>query len=111
MATSEEIGRRIRRAREEIGITQGELGRRWGKGKSHAAISDIERGTTRVTASGLAELAKILGKTPAYFYGEEQASAQFFRGGRDEGGAIIDESSVKDFKDFLRRRQSERNGQ
>lgn len=110
MATSEEIGRRIRRAREDIGLTQGDLGRMWGTGKSHAAISDIERGTTRVTASGLAELAKILGKSVAYFYGE-QPSAQYFRGGRDETGAIVDGSSAEDFKSFLRRRKSEREDQ
>jgi transcriptional regulator with XRE-family HTH domain len=100
MTSKDEIGQRIRSAREEAGMTQGELGRAWG-GKSHAAVSDVERGATHVTASSLAELAKILGKDVGYFFGEK-ASAQFLRGGRDETGTIVNASASEEFKRFLR---------
>lgn len=106
MATPEEIGRRLRVAREEMGWTQGELARRWGN-RSHAAISDIERGTTRVTASGLAELARILDKSVGYFYGE-QPSAEFLRGGRDDSGAILNKGAGVEFKKFLLQKKRER---
>jgi transcriptional regulator with XRE-family HTH domain len=103
MASKQEIGRRIRQAREEAGMTQGELGRQWG-GRSHAAISDIERGATSVTASGLAEFAAILGKSVGYFYGERTA-AEFLRGGRDETGTVVAGSAAEDFKKFLREKR------
>jgi transcriptional regulator with XRE-family HTH domain len=109
MATTEEIGKRVREAREEMGMTQGDLGRRWG-GRSHAAVSDIERGTTRLTASGLAELAQILNKPVTFFYGEK-TSAQYLRGGRDEDGAISSRPGAEDFRKFLLQKKKEREGE
>lgn len=103
MASKEDIGRRIRQAREEAGMTQAQLGKAWG-GRSHAAVSDIERGATGVTASGLAELALILGKSVGSFYGE-RATAEFFRGGRDEAGTIVASNSMEDFKKFVRQKR------
>lgn len=103
MASKEQIGRRIRQAREEAGMTQAQLGKAWG-GRSHAAVSDIERGATGVSASGLAELAEILGKTVGSFYGEK-VSAEFFRGGRDEDGTVIAGKSMEEFKKFLRQKR------
>ena len=103
MSSKKEIGSRIQRARKEAALTQGELGRLWG-GKSHAAVSDVERGETSVTASSLAELAKILEKPVTYFYGEKP-SAQYFRGGRDETGAVVDGKATADFMRFLRERK------
>jgi transcriptional regulator with XRE-family HTH domain len=105
MNSKEEIGRRIQRARKEAGMTQGDLGRAWG-GKSHAAVSDVERGATSVAASSLAELSKILGKPVTYFFGE-QPSAQYFRGGRDETGTVVDGKATVDFLQYLRERTAD----
>lgn len=60
MPTYEEIGRRIRRAREAKGLLQADLGRRMARPRSHSAISDIERGKTRLDVEELTELARLL---------------------------------------------------
>jgi len=70
MVTRNEIGRRIRIAREEAGLTQGELGNHLGV--SHAAISDLERGILKkIDVFDLEKIARILGKPMAYFLGRE----------------------------------------
>ena len=61
--TEREVGRRIRDARQAAEMTQGQLGRLMGV--THAAISDIERGKTRLTLELLEQLAVHLGTTPA----------------------------------------------
>lgn len=102
MASDTEIGRRIRVAREEQRLTQQTLGRLWG-GKSHAAISDIERGATKLSAAGLAELARILGKSTSYFYGE--SSATYSRGGRtQEGSGEPGQRAAREFIQYLKQR-------
>ena len=63
MTTNEEVGRRIRQAREEMGLTQAELARLLTPPRSHAAISDIERGRTRLDIEGLSMIAQLLNKT------------------------------------------------
>lgn len=103
MATSSDIGARIRRAREEARLTQQQLGRVWGN-VTHAAISDIERGVTRVSASRLAELAKLLNKPVSYFYNEE-IRVSYLRGGRASDGSISDNKVAEE---FLRRLKAER---
>ncbi len=59
------IGRRVREAREARGWTQQQLGQRYGT--SHAAISDIERGVTKLGVADLQRLADLLGKDLAFF--------------------------------------------
>lgn len=87
-------------------MTQAELARHWG-GRTHAAVSDIERGMTRLTASGLAELAQILGKPVTFFYGQK-ASVQYLRGGREEDGTISARPGAEDFRKFLLEKKRER---
>lgn len=58
-------GRRIREAREAKGWTQQQLGQRYGV--SHAAISDIERGVTKLGVAELQRLARLLEKDLAFF--------------------------------------------
>jgi transcriptional regulator with XRE-family HTH domain len=117
MARPEEIGWYLRQAREENALTQSELGRRMSRGLSHAAVSDIERGRTRVSATELAELAQILNKEVAYFYGQNVArdqdvSAQYLRGGRDDTGTVSGGgAAAKEFKEFLIQQKSEREGE
>lgn len=59
------IGRRIREAREAKGWTQQQLGQRYGT--SHAAISDIERGVTKIGITELQRLASLLEKDLTFF--------------------------------------------
>lgn len=53
------VGERIREARRQQNMTQGELGER--VGLSTAAISEIERGVVRTSLSNLERLARALG--------------------------------------------------
>lgn len=70
MATKEQIGRRIRSAREEGGLTQAELGDRLGV--SHSVISDLERGIPKkVDLFDLEKIGEILGKPLSYFLGQD----------------------------------------
>lgn len=62
MPTYVEIGRRIRQARVEKALMQADLGRLLSKPRSHAAISDIERGRTKLNLDELAEIAELLDK-------------------------------------------------
>jgi transcriptional regulator with XRE-family HTH domain len=66
-----EIRGRIRRAREEAGLSQREVAE--ALGVAQVTVSDLERGRTRVSAADLARLATILGVGVAGFYpGVEQ---------------------------------------
>lgn len=61
------IGDRIQRERENCGLSQADLGAVMAKTRSHAAISDIEAGKTRITVALLDELAYLLGKPFDWF--------------------------------------------
>lgn len=74
------IGRRIRYARQQQGLTQAGLGTRLGV--SHVAVSEYERGTTRLGPERVAHIAGVLGVEPAYLYG--------FHWGGPEGAASTD---------------------
>src|SRR5688572_5395992 len=81
MPTREEVGSRIREAREELGLSQAELGRLLTRPRSYAAISDIERGKTRLDVEELEELAVLLQKELAYFYESRSAPSVVYRRG------------------------------
>lgn len=68
MTTREELGGRVRQAREELGLSQTELGRLLTRHRTHAAVSDMERGKVRFDAEELEELAAILNRDVSYFY-------------------------------------------
>lgn len=53
------IGWRIRNARRSRGLSQGEVGLRLTKQRSHAAVSEIESGKTKIDIDLLVELATI----------------------------------------------------
>jgi transcriptional regulator with XRE-family HTH domain len=63
------IVRKIREARKERGMTQENLAAHLGK--TSAAISDLERGKVRVSASDLHLIAEFFNKPIEYFYGEQ----------------------------------------
>lgn len=62
------IGNKIRAARQELGMSQTDLGKVLGC--SHVAISKIERGITKVGIVNLERLASALGHTLDYFVGD-----------------------------------------
>jgi transcriptional regulator with XRE-family HTH domain len=63
------IAQRIRAARLQRNLTQQDLANRFGK--TSAAISDIERGKTQITAADIFIFAELLIKPIEYFYGED----------------------------------------
>lgn len=84
MITYEEIGARIREVREKLGMTQADLGRLLTRTRTHAAISDIERGKTRLDIEELSEIAQILTKPLSYFTDPRTTpSVLYRRGDRD----------------------------
>src|SRR6266566_1560158 len=62
----EEIGRRVKQARDEAGLTQQELAERIGL-KNGANLSRIERGKTRLTTKRMVRIANAT-KKPAEFF-------------------------------------------
>ncbi len=68
-----ELGKRIRIKREELGITQEELAKLLGY-KNKSTIAKIENGTNDITQSRVVDFAKILKTTVAYLMGWEAAT-------------------------------------
>ena len=65
------IGSRIRNRREELGLSQEELGKRLGY-KSRSSINKIELDQRNLTQSKIKAIADALGTTPAYIMGWEE---------------------------------------
>jgi len=61
-----QIGKRIRKARLEAGLTQAELAKKAGVGQG--TLSLYESGKVRPTAEALGKIARALGKPVSYFY-------------------------------------------
>ncbi|MFR7590265.1 MAG: helix-turn-helix domain-containing protein [Longibaculum sp.] len=64
------IGSRIRKRREEMGMSQEELAKKLGY-KSRSTINKIEKDINDITQSKILEFAKVLHTTPAYLMGWE----------------------------------------
>ncbi|HEX3974379.1 MAG TPA: helix-turn-helix transcriptional regulator [Stellaceae bacterium] len=60
------VGGQLRLARELSGLTQTEVGR--ALGMSFQVIQKYEQGEIRISASRLFQLARLLGKSPDYFF-------------------------------------------
>lgn len=114
MSMNEEVGRRVRQAREELGLSQGALGRLLSPPRTHAAVSDIERGKTRLDVDDLSSLATLLRKDLSYFYEDRPTSGVVYRRG-DRGLTPQEQQradrSIEDFKRLARdRAQAKREG-
>ncbi|SRR5258708_6627966 len=105
MLTKAEIGSKIRRLRQEKNISQAELGK--ALGKSHAAISDVERGVTDVTVSDLSIIARILsvsiseflegqGEKPTISFAQNRYAKDITPAEKKEA-----DQSIKNFDDFV----------
>lgn len=74
------FGDNVRYYRMRLGMTQGELGLKVGylDGANPAAsISKIENGQMEITQSKIADLAKVLGVTPADLFSEKHVDYEF----------------------------------
>ena len=60
------VGSRVRMRRVLLGMSQEELGRNLGL--TFQQVQKYEKGTNRVSASRLAQIAEILGVTPMFFF-------------------------------------------
>jgi len=70
MITKEEIGRRIKKVREQQHLTLKNVEAKAGISATH--ISEIERGKTSPTIGALIRIADALGKDPAYFIEDQE---------------------------------------
>jgi len=70
MISKAEIGRRIKKVREEKHLTLKNVEAKAGISATH--ISEIERGKTSPTVGALIRIAEALGKDPAYFIEDEE---------------------------------------
>lgn len=70
MITKEEIGRRIKKVREQQHLTLKNVEAKAGISATH--ISEIERGKTSPTIGALVRIANALGRDPAYFIESEE---------------------------------------
>lgn len=107
MTARGEIGQRIRRARKELGMSQTELGRLLSRQRTHAAISDLERGNVQVRFEELSELARILNKDLAYFTGDKFTLSVTYRRGDSnlsQEQQIETDQAVDAFREFARQR-------
>lgn len=82
-----DIGKRIQRAREEAGMSQGELAS--ALGITQSALSNYELGKRRLYLANLEQLANVLGRPLSYFMEEEKPD-----GGEGPGGET-DEVTVE----------------
>jgi transcriptional regulator with XRE-family HTH domain len=70
-ATSARVGREVRRARTELGISQAELARRMGVKAPY--VASLEAGTRNLTLGQLANIADALGRGLDITFPEVQA--------------------------------------
>lgn len=68
------MGARLRERREALAISQGKLGRHLGL--TFSQIQKYEKGSNRIGAGRLFQIAAYLGVTPSYFFEDLGAAAQ-----------------------------------
>lgn len=73
------VGTRVRLRRMELGMSQERLGERLGL--TFQQVQKYEKGTNRIGASRLYDLAQVLGVAIAYFYEGAQVEPQMLSGG------------------------------
>jgi transcriptional regulator with XRE-family HTH domain len=86
------VGTQMRKRREALGISQGRLGRHLGL--TFSQIQKYEKGTNRIGAGRLYQIATYLGVTPSHFFvgvdGEEETGRQREESSADELRALND---------------------
>lgn len=108
--TREEIGQKIKSARMKANISQGDLGKVLGK--SHAAVSDIERGKTELSVSDLQKIASTLGLPLTHFIDAPTPSSSVnFRYDKDVTPEQVHHAKqvANDFRAFVIQKAKEEN--
>lgn len=72
------IGKRIKKRRTDLGLTQSELADRMGY-KSKAAICKVENGEDNITSDRISKFADALECSPAYLMGWEERIKELYR--------------------------------
>lgn len=105
MLTKAEIGAKIRHLRQKTNKSQGELGK--ALGKSHAAVSDIERGITELTLKDLYAIAHFFdvpvneflegqGQQPSISFAQNRYAKDITPAEKKEA-----DEAIKNFDDFV----------
>lgn len=92
-----ELYQRIRKCREELGLSQEELAQKMGY-KSRSSINKIEMGENDIPQSKIVQFARALNTTPAYLMGWEDNPDQ-----KEKAPALTkkDERDIADFMEAL----------
>ena len=77
------VGARVRSKRMATGLSLRQMSALLGVGEKR--LSEYETGETRITASDLAELARLLSERPSWFFSGGDARAQYAVAGSAEG--------------------------
>jgi transcriptional regulator with XRE-family HTH domain len=91
------VGSRIRLRRTLMGMSQEQLGRQLGV--TFQQVQKYEKGTNRVGASRLREIAQALGVSISYFFGEDRLAAVASERGPTAG--ILDVASILQSRDGI----------
>lgn len=94
-------GERIKKRREELGLTQTELAERLGY-KSRAAICAVEKDKEDMTTNRISKYAMALGVSPAYLMGWEDNRIDSYYSSPDYYISITDEEKylIETFRDM-----------
>ncbi len=88
------VGRRLRERRETLGVSQGRLGRHLGL--TFSQVQKYEKGSNRVGAGRLFQIAEYLGVTTSHFFDGLSAGApNGARGGSGEAGSAASAEEVR----------------
>jgi len=90
MLNKEELGRRLRMARFEKGLTLKEVAARCGMSATH--ISEVERGKTSPTIGALERISAALEENPAHFVREESFPRVVCTHASDDVGSLFEDS-------------------
>jgi transcriptional regulator with XRE-family HTH domain len=99
------VGRRVRERREALRMSQGRLGRHLGL--TFSQIQKYEKGSNRIGAGRLYQIAQYLGVSPSYFFEPVEAAAGHRNGGangaaRDELGSLNEAFALIEDPDLRR---------
>ena len=105
MSDAEQLGRRLREARDYAGLSQDFVAERTGLRRS--ALSDIERGKRRCSGPELAALARLYGRSTDSILGTEDQESDDSVRALNRAVTALDENvraEVLRFAEFLRNR-------
>lgn len=89
-----ELYQRIRKRREELGLSQEELAQKMGY-KSRSSINKIEMGENDIPQSKIVQFARALNTTPAYLMGWEDNPDQKETASPETGERDINDEDIK----------------